>query len=430
MVRRLIVLLISIVLPLTATSSGCKAQHDSSQSAAKQDSISLPQAQHAESDLDISKKSSALITILSDGEYYFGPDKIPQSDLGQKVSEKLKDQPSYYHIVYVKSGKDVKYETVLAVLDSVRKVGYDRIGLVVEKEGTKEPMIFEALLPEKLDSKEKEFVLPPIGLPLRIRSQEPRLPKPADDLPPTPAKSETMEVPHPEASPPPEGKKLPKKTKVETFLESLKEPPKEIDYGIRVSPLIDIKPMGVGLGQSVELNSRVMSLIKLGSVLKYLTIVIEEKAVAIMAPKDKSYGDVIAVMDMVRGAGANPVILVVDPEDFFMDIPPSPLPPQIEEESERTKMIRKSGSTLQGDAIRRIQPKYPPLAKAAGVGGQVVVEVTVDESGNVITARAISGHALLKGAAEQAAMGWKFRPTLLASGPVKVIGTLNFNFTP
>jgi len=42
------------------------------------------------------------------------------------------------------------------------------------------------------------------------------------------------------------------------------------------------------------------------------------------------------------------------------------------------------------------------------VSGAVVVEVTVDEQGNVISARAISGPPLLRDAAVDAARGWKF----------------------
>ncbi|HJZ67954.1 MAG TPA: tetratricopeptide repeat protein, partial [Blastocatellia bacterium] len=58
----------------------------------------------------------------------------------------------------------------------------------------------------------------------------------------------------------------------------------------------------------------------------------------------------------------------------------------------------------------------------------VVVEVTIDEEGNVISARAISGHPLLKDAAIDAARGWTFNQTLLQGVPVKVIGTITFRF--
>ncbi|HVG21152.1 MAG TPA: TonB family protein [Blastocatellia bacterium] len=92
------------------------------------------------------------------------------------------------------------------------------------------------------------------------------------------------------------------------------------------------------------------------------------------------------------------------------------------------KIVRKSGGLLQGSVTRRVEPVYPPLAKAAQVSGAVVVEVTLDEEGNVISARAISGHPLLKDAAVAAAREWKFSETKLRGEPVKVVGTITFNF--
>jgi TonB family protein len=98
------------------------------------------------------------------------------------------------------------------------------------------------------------------------------------------------------------------------------------------------------------------------------------------------------------------------------------------EEPQAPKIIRKSGGVFQGSATKRVEPAYPPLAKAAKVSGSVVVEVTLDEEGKVISARAISGHPLLKDAAVAAARAWKFAPTMLEGVPVKVIGTITFNF--
>ncbi|HKY06376.1 MAG TPA: energy transducer TonB [Blastocatellia bacterium] len=91
-------------------------------------------------------------------------------------------------------------------------------------------------------------------------------------------------------------------------------------------------------------------------------------------------------------------------------------------------VVRKTSVILQGSAIRRVEPTYPSFAISARITGQVVVEVTVDEAGNVTQARALSGHALLRKVSVDAAYGWKWRPTLLNNVPVKVIGTITFNF--
>lgn len=98
-------------------------------------------------------------------------------------------------------------------------------------------------------------------------------------------------------------------------------------------------------------------------------------------------------------------------------------------EPPQPKIIRKSGGALQESAIKRIEPIYPPLAKAARISGSVVVEVTIDEQGGIISARAASGHPLLKDAAVTAAQEWRFSPARLQGVPVKVIGTITFNFT-
>ena len=90
--------------------------------------------------------------------------------------------------------------------------------------------------------------------------------------------------------------------------------------------------------------------------------------------------------------------------------------------------IRKSSIMLQRSATKFAEPAYPPLAKAAYVSGAVVVEVIVDEDGNVVSSRAISGDPLLKGPAIAAARKWKFEPASVEGVRVKVIGTITFHF--
>ncbi|MCI0487399.1 MAG: TonB family protein [Blastocatellia bacterium] len=86
-------------------------------------------------------------------------------------------------------------------------------------------------------------------------------------------------------------------------------------------------------------------------------------------------------------------------------------------------------SSRRPSVIRRAQPLYPPLAKAARITGTVTVEVTVDEEGDIFSARIISGHPLLKEASLNAARAWKFTPTLFDGKPVAVIGHLTFTFS-
>jgi TonB family protein len=93
------------------------------------------------------------------------------------------------------------------------------------------------------------------------------------------------------------------------------------------------------------------------------------------------------------------------------------------------RQIKVAGGVLQGSALKRVQPSYPPVAKAARASGPVQVQITVNEKGEVIEAMAVSGHPLLREAALEAARQWQFKPTELGGAPVKVQGVLTFNFT-
>jgi TonB family protein len=87
-----------------------------------------------------------------------------------------------------------------------------------------------------------------------------------------------------------------------------------------------------------------------------------------------------------------------------------------------------SGGVLNSKAISLPKPSYPPVARAAKASGTVVVQVTVDENGNVVSAQAVSGHPLLQAAAIGAARSAKFSPTKLSGQPVKVSGVITYNF--
>jgi TonB family protein len=87
-----------------------------------------------------------------------------------------------------------------------------------------------------------------------------------------------------------------------------------------------------------------------------------------------------------------------------------------------------SGGVLNTKAISLPVPDYPAEAKAAGAEGVVVVQVVIDEQGNVTDARAISGPKMLHEVSLTAARQAKFTPTLLSGEPVKVTGVLVFNF--
>jgi TonB family protein len=87
-----------------------------------------------------------------------------------------------------------------------------------------------------------------------------------------------------------------------------------------------------------------------------------------------------------------------------------------------------TGGVLNGRATSLPIPPYPPVARAAHASGSVTVEVTIDEEGNVVSARAVSGHPLLQAASVAAARNAKFTPTKMSGQAVKVQGVLVYSF--
>ena len=116
------------------------------------------------------------------------------------------------------------------------------------------------------------------------------------------------------------------------------------------------------------------------------------------------------------GTGSTPIVEMPDP-------PPAatPNPPPV-------RTINISRGVLNGRAISLPRPNYPPLAKQIRVQGTVTVQVLIDESGSVVSAKAVSGHPLLIAEAVEAARRARFSPTLLSDQPVKVSGVITYNF--
>src|SRR5215470_15467364 len=85
-------------------------------------------------DPNIIKESSVVISIPNDGEYYLGKNKVQKADLNDKVDRMLKNiKNEQDKIVYIKSGVKVSYGEVVGIINEVRKLGVDKIGLVADK---------------------------------------------------------------------------------------------------------------------------------------------------------------------------------------------------------------------------------------------------------------------------------------------------------
>ena len=85
-------------------------------------------------DPNIIKESSVVISIPNDGEYYLGKQRVGREQLTDKVDTMLKHiKTEQDRIVYIKSGVGVSYGDVVNVINEVRKLGVDKIGLVADK---------------------------------------------------------------------------------------------------------------------------------------------------------------------------------------------------------------------------------------------------------------------------------------------------------
>ena len=105
--------------------------------------------------------------------------------------------------------------------------------------------------------------------------------------------------------------------------------------------------------------------------------------------------------------------------------PPAPSPRRDEQVD---RPVRVSSTVLQGKAVERRTPTYPQLARQIHLQGEVSVEVMISPAGRVESARVVSGHPMLAQCAREAALGWRFGPTLLNNTPVRVTGVIIFVF--
>jgi len=96
-------------------------------------------------------------------------------------------------------------------------------------------------------------------------------------------------------------------------------------------------------------------------------------------------------------------------------------PPTIGHEFRTSKM-------LEGSLIRKVEPKYPPLAIAARIQGSVVLAAVISKSGTIENLKLVSGHPMLVPAAIDAVRQWQYRPYVLNGDIIEVETQITVNF--
>ena len=91
--------------------------------------------------------------------------------------------------------------------------------------------------------------------------------------------------------------------------------------------------------------------------------------------------------------------------------------------------VRISQGVTRGLLIQKVEPQYPPLARAARVQGDVVLSAVIDTNGQITNLQLMSGHPMLVPAAIAAVKQWRYKPYLLNGQPVEVETTITVIFS-
>jgi TonB family protein len=87
------------------------------------------------------------------------------------------------------------------------------------------------------------------------------------------------------------------------------------------------------------------------------------------------------------------------------------------------------GTVSATNATRMVTPTYTIIAQRSNVEGKVVVDIELNESGDVVSAKAASGPQMLRSAAEDAAKRSKFKPAMYNNRPIKAKAQIIYNFS-
>jgi len=90
--------------------------------------------------------------------------------------------------------------------------------------------------------------------------------------------------------------------------------------------------------------------------------------------------------------------------------------------------VRISQGVTKGLLIHRVEPAYPPLARAGRVRGEVVLSAVIGVNGEIQNLQLVSGHPMLVPEAISAVRQWRYKPYLLNGQPVEVETTITVIF--
>jgi TonB family protein len=148
-----------------------------------------------------------------------------------------------------------------------------------------------------------------------------------------------------------------------------------------------------------------------------------------LASAKADYQKALSLDENIEPAKANLAEIVADELKAQQKAIPPP-PPVIEKTLSTPPEYLEVGQLTEASFVRKVSPVYPPIAIKANIGGRVRVEVTIDEDGNVVGARAIDGHQFLRLCSEDAARHSRLKPAKYDGRPIKSKGHIIYNYNP
>lgn len=98
--------------------------------------------------------------------------------------------------------------------------------------------------------------------------------------------------------------------------------------------------------------------------------------------------------------------------------------------AEKPSPLHVGGEILEPRLLNKIEPVYPPAAKAAGIEGTVLLNAIIGKKGNLLSLRVMNSEVDpdLARAALEAVSQWQYTPVLLNGDPIEVETTVTVRF--
>lgn len=183
-----------------------------------------------------------------------------------------------------------------------------------------------------------------------------------------------------------------------------------------------VAPFGPPPGEPAPVQQRGTTRPQQGAVIRHDIIAPPSVPIGISHEPDIPIPNLDACLNCVPGrtgpaGGLNPVMGSTGFAPAIAPPPPRPTAPP-----PRVSVM------MEGNLLYKVQPVYPPMARAARVQGTVVLRAIISKGGTIENLQVASGHPLLVQAAMDAVRQWRYRPYVLNSEPVEVETQVTVNF--